>query len=115
MNRNCSSIIVIHIFFLLIPLALFSGFSPQLAYAVENLLFHNWQADVLSSKNSKKQCYIQFSGVSKQKILVSMRLAMVEEKSPVKGVDTWTLIKVSAGWLRTGHPSDIIDIKIEEA
>ncbi len=89
--------------------------NPQPTSAVKSLRFHDWQADVLSSESSKKQCYIQFSGISKERILISMRLAMVEEKTPFNDTITWTLIKVSAGRLRNNNPSDVSAIKIEEA
>ncbi len=87
---------------------------PQVASAVESLHFHNWQADVLPLENSKKQCYIQVSGVSDENIFISMRLAVVEEEGPSKEVITWTLIKVSAGRLN-GPPNKVTAIKIEEA
>jgi hypothetical protein len=96
-------------------LALFFLFKPDLASAIENLRFHDWQADVLSLKDSKKQCYIQFSAISRRHMLVSMRLAILEERIPTKVPVTWTLIKVSASWMRKGDPSDLTAIKIEEA
>ncbi len=109
------SFIPMRILLVLISLAVSFQLSSQSALAVESLLFHDWQADVLSAENSKKQCYIQFTGISKERILVSMRLAMMEEKIPFKDAVTWTLIKVSAGRLQSDDPSDVIGIKIEEA
>jgi len=93
----------------------FFQFNPLIASAVDSLLLHDWQADVILAENSKKQCYIQFSGINKEKRLISMRLAMVEETSSSKGTRTWTLIKVSAGAMLSHDPTDLFPLKIEEA
>ncbi|MFQ5579288.1 MAG: hypothetical protein ACE5FZ_01635 [Nitrospiria bacterium] len=98
----------------LFSLALFVSLLAEPSDLVEKVQFYDWKSDVVS-KQERNTCVIHFTGITQSRIVLSMNLSVVEEKSSEGEALYITMIKVSAGRIHKIDLSDVTPIKIQNA
>lgn len=82
---------------------------------IEALSFYDWEVAASSKTEAKKSCHIQFQGVSRQRVRLTMRLSMLKEHPSASNVNAITILKISADQINKTDRSDIVAVPISNA
>ncbi len=88
---------------------------PRPPIEIETLGFYDWEVASSSKEEDKRSCHIQFTGVSRQRILITLRLSMVKESPSSSAANAITIIKISADQIRNVDLSDARAIPLSNA
>lgn len=96
-------------------LFLFWLFAPAV-FAEENVILYDWQTDFQATGENRKSCFIQFSGVNKQRgVFLSMNLSVVVDQFPFQAMRETTILRITAERIQRPDFSEIAPIRIHDA
>jgi len=85
------------------------------AFAAEKARFYDWQVDASAAGKAMKRCHLHFTGVSKKRIKITMRLSLVEERLASSKERGLTMLKISAGRINPLDRSKVRPIPLKSA
>ncbi len=88
---------------------------PEPEVEIETLRFYDWEVAASDQTESKKICHLQLTGVSRQRILITLRLSTVKEHPSASARNAITMIKISADQINKVDLSDTVPIALSNA